>query len=60
MKTIKPVKAWGIKNDRKDGKIMLVGGQLPIFWLKDVAELYNKNDYQGKVVPVLISPIKKK
>ena len=50
----KTIKVWAIKNDRKDGKIMLVGGQLPIFWLKEVAEARNKADYQGKVVPIKI------
>jgi len=47
-------KAWAIKTHRKDGKIMLVSGQLPIFWLKSVAEEHNKNDYQGDVVRVKI------
>ena len=50
----KIVKAWAIKSHRKDGKIMLVSGQLPIFWLKTVAEEHNREEYQGDVVPIKI------
>jgi hypothetical protein len=48
------IKAWAIKNHRKDGKIMLVSGNLPIFWLKNIAEERNREFYQGEVVEVQI------
>ena len=51
----KTIKAWAIKSHRKNGKIMLVGGQLPIFWLESVAKEENERDYQGDVVPVTIT-----
>jgi len=62
VKKIKPIKAWAIINNKVDDFwCCKFDGEcrLEVFYSENSANFYGKNMKNDKIIPVLISPIKK-